>query len=626
MSAQTLVDLTPPSDPPPTTTRSVHASRRAARPERGSSIAVLVLAEVASGALIRPVRPQVSEIAARRVSRSLRSGEKVEIDAQGDLVVHLNDSAPASTRPRVLTMTRSVVAYEAETSDGPVTVEAGAGVVPRRSPDAEGEARAGAFSALDRRDLVPRPDIATGRILRPWSTPSRWSNALQVTAACLLAWVLPFGLLVAAYSLGLDISPYVYLLLVIALAVMATMQWAEIVKAFGPLRLPPAPEAPAPRASALIAAYLPNEAETIVETVKVFLALEYSGPLQVVLAYNTPRDLPVEDELADLAAQDPRLVLIRVPDSTSKSENINHAIPFLTGEFVGIFDADHHPARGAFERAWRWIGSGVDVVQGHCVIRNGDESAVSRLVAPEFEQIYGLSHPGRQRLHGFGVFGGSNGFWRLSALKETRFRTDFLTEDIEASIRAVRDGRRIVNDPGLLSRELAPTTLRSLWRQRMRWAQGWLQVTVRHAHGMTRPWALDGRQRFGLGALLVWRELFPWMSSLMWPLLAFFIWRDGGLTLNVTLLWLTTLYTLTVGPLQIVMARLLAAPEIRGRTSWWWGYGFATVFFYAEWKNLIARVAQMKQLMGEHQWVVTPRSMSRPPTSSPTDTGTEVTA
>ncbi len=135
----------------------------------------------------------------------------------------------------------------------------------------------------------------------------------------------------------------------------------------------------------------------------------------------------------------------------------------VDGEFVGIFDADHHPMPGAFERAWRWIADGADVVQGHCVIRNADESWLTRLVAVEFEQLYAVSHPGRAALHGFGIFGGSNGYWRTSALEQVRLRASFLTEDIEASMRTLEAGGRIVSDPGLVSRELAPDTVAALW-------------------------------------------------------------------------------------------------------------------------------------------------------------------
>ncbi|CAM5304100.1 hypothetical protein SANTM175S_09801 [Streptomyces antimycoticus] len=89
----------------------------------------------------------------------------------------------------------------------------------------------------------------------------------------------------------------------------------------------------------------------------------------------------------------------------------------MRGEFVGIFDADHHPVPDAFQHAWHWLSGGYDVVQGlDCVIRNGESSWVSKLVGVEFEAIYAVSHPGRTRLYTFGVFGGSNGFWRTDLL------------------------------------------------------------------------------------------------------------------------------------------------------------------------------------------------------------------
>ena len=70
---------------------------------------------------------------------------------------------------------------------------------------------------------------------------------------------------------------------------------------------------------------------------------------------------------------------------------------------------------------------------------------------------------------------------------------------------------------------------------------------------------------------------------------------------------ITTLYTLTSGPGQIAFAWRLAAPEIRRRKGWFLLYAVLTGPIYNESKNMIARVAQIKQLCGEHAWVVTPR-------------------
>lgn len=580
---------------------------RPSAPGPATQVGVISLAEASTSGDLGPLPRSVSESAAATVETHLEPGEWVAVDDEGDLVLHLRSGSRVAARERLLHASRSLVAQPMASADGDVVVEAGVGVV-NDGAGAQDLARDHARTSLAQRDLVPRPDVVNGRALRRWSRSSALATAAQVVVALLLTYLVPFLVLVAFYRSGLDVSRGVYLVLVAALAFMAALQWAEAIRAMAVPALPAPADGPAPAMSAVIAAYLPNESETIVETVETFLAQEYSGPVQVVLAYNTPRPLTVEVELAAMAERDPRLVLVQVQGSTSKAHNINAALPVLTGELVGIFDADHHPAAGSFERARRWLQSGVDIVQGHCVIRNGDQSWVARTVATEFEQVYAVSHPGRQRLHGFGVFGGSNGYWRAEVLRATRFRPDFLTEDIEASIRAVRDGATIVNDPGLVSRELAPTSLGTLWRQRMRWAQGWLQVAVRHVHAVVRPGVLGLRQRFGLAMLLVWREAFPWFSSLVLPLLAFFAWRDGGLGLGASVWWLTTLYTLTVGPTQILLARRLAVPEIRERTRWWWSYLLVSMLFFQEGKNLVARVAQLKQLVGEHHWVVTPRS------------------
>lgn len=83
-------------------------------------------------------------------------------------------------------------------------------------------------------------------------------------------------------------------------------------------------------------------------------------------------------------------------------------------------------------------------------------------MAVEFETIYSVSHPGRQRLHDFGIFGGSNGYWRTDLLRSIRMRGSMLTEDIDSALRVVERGGRIVSDPFLVTRELAPTTLKAL--------------------------------------------------------------------------------------------------------------------------------------------------------------------
>jgi cellulose synthase/poly-beta-1,6-N-acetylglucosamine synthase-like glycosyltransferase/DNA-binding response OmpR family regulator len=453
-----------------------------------------------------------------------------------------------------------------------------------------------------------RPAPARDRLL---ALSLRLGAPLQITFSVLLVLALPFIVYVSIWELGFDLTTITYPLVAVALGGTAASLWLESLRAIAPVDAPSEPASPYPLASAIVAAYLPNEAATIMDTITTMLAQDYPGRLQVILAYNSPRPLPIEQTLAELAESDPRLTLLKVSASTSKAQNVNAALAYATGEFVGIFDADHHPGPGSFARAWRWLSDGNDIVQGHCVVRNGEASWVARMVAVEFETIYAVSHPGRARLHGFGLFGGSNGYWRRDALRQIRMQRSMLTEDIDSSIRSLREGFKIVSDPALLSSELAPTTVGALWNQRMRWAQGWTQTARRHLRPALRSPALTIRQRLGAGFLLGWAQAMPWITIQVLPMIAFVAWRDHGLgrvNFFVPLFVLLTVFTLTAGAAQTWFAFALGDPRIRRHRRWFVVYAVSVSIWFGEFKNLIARVAQIKELSGERQWRVTPRT------------------
>ena len=560
-------------------------------------------------ATVRAERETVTA-AAHRLTRFLQPGEMVAGTPEGRLTLRLRHEDRAARPVRVQEMAYHALEAFDRLGDQQGVSDLGVGWarITRKQDarQAEEHAAAAADESVRQRDLQPRQLGAHVNTRNP--VVNLWTGGRQVLAATVGTVVVPFLLMVGLYFINIDVSGPLYWCLVAALGITAATIWAECSNALDPPKLPDAPDQPAPRATAVIAAYLPNEADTIVETVHRFLAQGYSGGLQIVLAYNTPVALDVEQELRGLERDHEELTVLKVPDSTSKAQNVNAALRVAEGEFVGIFDADHHPAAGSFDRAWRWIADGVDVVQGHCVIRNGEDSALAKLVAVEFEQIYAVAHPGRASVYGFGIFGGSNGYWRASALERIRLRGSFLTEDIEASMRVLEAGGRIVNDPGLVSHELAPSTPKALWNQRMRWAQGWFQVSCRHLVSTLRSPSLDLRQKVGVVYLLGWREVYPWIAMSAWPLLGFLAWRDGGLDLGSPMFLLLTLFVTVSGPLQTLAAWRLAAPDMRRHPRWFLAAAVANLLFYTEAKNLVNRVAHLKQLRGEHQWVVTPRT------------------
>jgi hypothetical protein len=99
----------------------------------------------------------------------------------------------------------------------------------------------------------------------------------------------------------------------------------------------------------------------------------------------------------------------------------------------------------------------------------------------------------------------------------------------------------------------------------------------------------------------------------MFPIIAFWVVKYGGLEqINwlVPIFVMTTLFTLSVAPGQAFFAFKLSDPEIRKHKKWFWFYFFMGSLFYTEYKNVIARVAQIKELFRERHWKVTPRMVA----------------
>ncbi len=249
-----------------------------------------------------------------------------------------------------------------------------------------------------------------------------------------------------------------------------------------PSSVPGEPSATVPPATAIIAAYLPNEAATILDTVTNLLAVRtIQATLQVILAYNTPQHLPIEDTLARAGGpRSPATAAAGRAQHVEGSERQCCAGPRRRRVRRHIRRRPSSRRRVASLGRGGGSSNGHDIVQGHCVVRNGEASWVSRMVAVEFETIYAVSHPGRARLHGFGIFGGSNGYWRRDALRQIRMQRSMLTEDIDSSMRSLRTGSTSSPIPACSPPSWLRRRIKALWHQRMRWAQGWTQTSWRH--------------------------------------------------------------------------------------------------------------------------------------------------
>jgi len=368
-----------------------------------------------------------------------------------------------------------------------------------------------------------------------------------------------------------------------------------------------------PFVSVIVVAYLPNEQDIILETLEHWLT-QVEKPVrgwEVILAYNTPTRLPVEAQLEELSRRFPELILLPVQGSTSKAENLNAALEQVRGDMTCIFDADHLPARDCLMRSWAWLQHGqYDGVQGRNIIRNYDDNWLTTLIAVEFECIYGVSHYGRSLLTDTALFGGSNGYWRTSVIRSIGFCEARLTEDIDATLRALLQGYRIVHDPAILTTELAPDHLKSLWLQRQRWSQGWIEVAAQYLRRVWRSPHLDPFQKVGWLIMLLYSQYFH-------PI----IWQAIPIALSLALMDPERSFTLTMQVWNWSMMGLLTLSiviqvwvAIRPRfsdasLSLTHGVIYCLLSpFYFWFRSLVALVAFYNHLSGSRTWHITRRS------------------
>ena len=222
-----------------------------------------------------------------------------------------------------------------------------------------------------------------------------------------------------------------------------------------------------------------HEEEVLGDTIDTLAQLDH--PAFEVVAIIGHDDPGTETVARAAARRHPDLVRVVMDHSVPKNKpkGMNTALPHCRGDIVGVFDAEDEVQPELLRQVdARFNATDADVVQGGVQLMNLQTSWWSLRNCLEYYFWF------RSRLHfhanaRFIPLGGNTVFARASVLKEVGgWDSECLAEDCELGVRLSTRGAKVVvaYDPEVVTREETPPTLKSLFKQRTRWNQGFLQV------------------------------------------------------------------------------------------------------------------------------------------------------
>jgi cellulose synthase/poly-beta-1,6-N-acetylglucosamine synthase-like glycosyltransferase len=237
-----------------------------------------------------------------------------------------------------------------------------------------------------------------------------------------------------------------------------------------------------PVISIIVPAY--NEQEGIHRTLDSLIECDYPSK-EVIVVDDGSSDLTYAIASKYAAnTKNCKITVLRKPNG-GKSSAINYGLRFAGGDIIVIVDADSAIERNALkEIAKEFQHPEVVAVAGTVNVLN-PTNILTRLIA--FETVTGqnLLRPAYSLLGSIMIIPGALGGFSKKRLFECGlYDKDTLTEDFDITVKVAKRGGRIVATVPT-SYTQVPTTLKGLYKQRLRWYRGILQTFLKHKDAMT---------------------------------------------------------------------------------------------------------------------------------------------
>lgn len=235
-----------------------------------------------------------------------------------------------------------------------------------------------------------------------------------------------------------------------------------------------------------------NEEEQLNETMAVLMDSQY--PNFEVIAINDgskDRTLPM---LYELQKQYPNLRVANLTTNQGKSTALNAGLLISKGDIVVCIDGDALLDRHAitwFVRRFL-LDKRLGGITGNPRIRNRS-SVLGRLQVGEFSSIVGMIKRTQSIDNAlFTVSGVICAFRKNAILDAGMWTPQAITDDVDLTLRIQIQGWKVTFEPNALCWILMPEKLMGLWKQRVRWAEGGAQASMRVLTGIfsSKSWGL----------------------------------------------------------------------------------------------------------------------------------------
>jgi len=320
---------------------------------------------------------------------------------------------------------------------------------------------------------------------------------------------------------------------------------------------PPVLENP-PLVSILIPCF--NEAAHAAETIGAALKQTYAN--YEVIAINDGSSDASAAMLDQLALENPRLRVVHFTQNQGKAMALRMGALVARGEHLLCIDGDAilEPDATSYMVALLARSPRVGAVTGNPRIRTRS-TLLGRVQVGEFSSIIGLIKRA-QRIYGtINTVSGVIVAYRRAALHSCGYWSlDMITEDIDVSWMLQSDHWSVQYEPDALCWILMPETLKGLWAQRLRWAQGGAEVFLKQIGPM-----MSWRQRRMWGVVLEYCLSLVWvwaivLTIVLWTLGKFFAMPEG---LNVPSIQPPAFWGLLLATVCLVQFGVALAIETR---------------------------------------------------------------